>query len=145
MFNSNRQSLRLIRLRQAAAAAMRGRPPFSVPVQLSLAVQTGPHGDTDHLISGVYNGIQAATSTTRLNIMWGAPEHAAYHPRRCIIVTDDELIVGGRQDILEEPAGGVTNWWYAVAVATMEEPPDLPGWWKELVYGRAENLRALRR
>ena len=115
-------------------------------LRLALIVQRGAwRGDTDHWGSGCLNGLTSAPTTAKLAALWGESARAHYGPGLAICYLNDSQIVSLRVDVLQDDRTGPTGHWYALAVSTLDEPPEPDYWWEKLVYGRAENLRSLRR
>jgi hypothetical protein len=118
MWSRESQSLRLVRLRQAALAVMADRAPFSGLIHLSLTVYVGTRhtrrkGDLDAYIAGVCDGLMAATSITHLAALWADTALATIHPRRHLIFRDDSQVVSIRA---EKIVGPNSMPWYEVRV-----------------------------
>jgi hypothetical protein len=97
MWGKLSQAPRLIRLRQAAYAALDGHVPFEGLVQLTLTVHIGDRhtrrkGDLDSYIAGVCNGLMRATSTTHLAPIWSDWALTDIHPYRALAIQDDYQI-----------------------------------------------------
>ena len=119
MWSRNSESLRLIKLRQAAYEALRDQTPFRAEVRLWLTIHVdayGPRkGDLDAYLGGVFDGLQSATLTTRLAPIWADPALAAIHPHRPLLIVDDYLVASVRADKLAGDRRG-----YRVVIEDLE-------------------------
>jgi hypothetical protein len=111
MWSRNSESLRLIKLRQAAYEALGDQTPFRAEVRLWLTINIGTiygrrKGDLDAYLGGVFDGLQAATTTARLASIWGEPELASIHPHVPLVIVDDYLVASVRA---EKIAGGISR------------------------------------
>jgi len=108
---------RLIALRQAAVAAMTGRPAFRANVSLEIEVHCpvvpGQRvGDLDNFITGVCDGLMAADRGIKQDPRWEAPECAKVHPSKCAALIDDDAVVS----ITARKVVGGSAPWYRVSL-----------------------------
>lgn len=97
MWNKDVEVPRLIRLRKAVFAALKGDPPLVKNISLMLRVHVGPVnsrevGDLDNFLTGICDGLQAAHSRTPLQD-WCETDCAELHPRNAIAMVDDAEVV----------------------------------------------------
>ncbi len=96
MWATSAEVPRLIALRQAAVAAMAGRPPFRANVSLELEVHIVPGqrvGDLDNFVTGVCDGLMAAHTRIKQDPRWEVPECAKVHPSKCAAIEDDDAVI----------------------------------------------------
>jgi hypothetical protein len=108
---------RLIALRRAALAALKGRRPFCVDISLELEVHCPASGrqrmgDLDNFVTGICDGLMAADPRVRRDPRWEAQELMAIHPSKIVGIEDDDAVV----TIHAKKVFGAASAWYRVAV-----------------------------
>ena len=84
MWNKPSEFRRLVRLRSVALQAMDGRTPLASDIVLELEIRCGgSDGDLDNFITGVCDGLQAASRGTPTGELWES-ESPTIRPDRTI-------------------------------------------------------------
>lgn len=121
MWGKQSQTVRLIRLRQAARDAFANQEPFQGSVRLMLTIVLRASsfrlgsGDLDAYLGGVFDALKGATSTTRLAPLWANQADDPYQP---IAFLDDSQVV---HVVAEKRAGAADAPWYEVIVETARD------------------------
>ena len=89
---------RLIALRRAALRAAGSNGSLKNKIHLSLEIympshELGPAGDLDNFVTGVCDGLMAASSQSKLPERWNDPALTDIHPERVVAIVDDSAVV----------------------------------------------------
>ena len=116
MWGKPTEAPRLIALRTAALKALGNQHPFEQQIRLTLRIHVGRRntktsGDLDNYVTGVCDGLMAATSGSCLDPTFEEPENVAVHPGKRIAIVDDSQIM---KIDAEKLAGLSDDYWYEI-------------------------------
>lgn len=118
MWGKPSERQRLIALRRAAWESLGAAEPLEADIRMVIEIHCPKDrisriGDLDNFITGICDGLMAATGRVARQDGWKDPELAAIEPSRCIAIRDDrEVMEILARKIAEESAEP----WYRVTL-----------------------------
>jgi hypothetical protein len=115
MWGKPLEANRLVALRLAALETMKGAPPLSNNINLSLKlyipINNRGVGDLDTFVTGICDGLMATHYGGKLDPIWDKPEIVDIHPKKTIAVEDDSEIIKIQA---EKIVGKYNHFWYEI-------------------------------
>ena len=89
---------RLIELRRAALQSLGSAEPFTADIRMTVEIYCSKQhiatiGDLDNFITGICDGLMAASRGTPVQANWQCTELEAIHPSKCIAIRDDREVI----------------------------------------------------